>query len=231
MKVTMSALSLLKEKHQEIGSRISRMCADRGSFPVFMIEHGLSTDDLSGVRDLLWRALERDPNLSSPQWNWSYLPLLAVTAEVGYRYQGTGTDFWPVVEQDLHLIAGGGFRLALVRLFELGHREFGIAKPSNSAWERHFPLIAWPIANALVPLELQPQLARALRQALRAGISGNDPEALYQYLVQIAVGQTSRRFENWLHQTDTASEVMRRLLYPASDGWLSGDIQSGSTAI
>ncbi|WP_298089529.1 hypothetical protein [uncultured Sphingomonas sp.] len=224
MKVTMSALSLLKEKHQEIGSRISRMSADRGSFPVFMIEHGLSTDDLSGIRDLLWRALERDPNLSSPQWNWSYLPLLAVTAEVGYRYQGTGTDFWPVVEQDLHLIAGGGFRLALVRLFELGHREFGIAKPGNSAWERHFPLIAWPIANALVPLELQPQLASALRQALRAGISGNDPEALYQYLVQIAVGQTSRRFENWLHQTDTASEVMRRLLYPASDGWLSGDI-------
>lgn len=224
MKVTMSALSLLKEKHQEIGSRISRMSADRGSFPVFMIEHGLSTDDLSGIRDLLWRALERDPNLSSPQWNWSYLPLLAVTAEVGYRYQGTGTDFWPVVEQDLHLIAGGGFRLALVRLFELGHREFGIAKPGNSAWDRHFPLIAWPIANALVPLELQPQLASALRQALRAGISGNDPEALYQYLVQIAVGQTSRRFENWLHQTDTASEVMRRLLYPASDGWLSGDI-------
>ena len=224
MKVTMSALSLLKEKHQEIGSRISRMSADRGSFPVFMIEHGLSTDDLSGIRDLLWRALERDPNLSSPQWNWSYIPLLAVTAEVGYRYQGTGTDFWPVVEQDLHLIAGGGFRLALVRLFELGHREFGIAKPGNSAWERHFPLIAWPIANALVPLELQPQLASALRQALRAGISGNDPEALYQYLVQIAVGQTSRRFENWLHQTDTASEVMRRLLYPASDGWLSGDI-------
>lgn len=220
----MSALDLLKEKHQEIGGRISRMSADRGSFPVFMIEHGLSTDCLSVIRDLLWRALERDPGLSSPQWNWSYLPLLAVTAEVGYRYRGTGTDFWPVVEQDLHHIAGSGFRSALVRLFELGHREFTIAKPGNSAWERHFPLIAWPIANALVPLELQPQLARALRQALRAGISGNDPEALHQYLVQIAVGQASRRFENWLQQTDTASEVMRRLLYPASDGWLSGAI-------
>lgn len=220
----MSALDLLKEKHQEIGSRISRMSEDRRSFPVFMIEHGLRADDLIGVRDLLWRALERDPSLSSPQWNWSYLPLLAVTAEVGYRYRGTGTDFWPVVEQDLHHIAGGGFRSALVRFFELGHREFAIAKPGNSAWERHFPLIAWPIANALVPLELQPQLARALRQALRAGISGNDPEALHQYLVQIAVGQASRRFENWLQQTDTASEVMRRLLYPASDGWLSGAI-------
>lgn len=224
MKVTMSALDLLKEKHQEIGNRILGMSADRSSFPVFMIEHGLSNDDLSGVRDLLWGALERDPSLSSPQWNWSYLPLLAVTAEVGYRYRGTGTDFWPVVEQDLHLIAGGGFRSALVRLFELGHREFAIAKPGNSAWERHFPLIAWPIANALVPLELQPQLARALRQALRAGISGNDPEALHQYLVQIAVGQSSRRFENWLQQTDTASEVMARLLYPAADGWLSGAI-------
>lgn len=224
MKVTMSALDLLKEKHQEIGSRILEMSAARGSFPVFMIEHGLSTDGLSRIRDLLWGALERDPNLSSPHWNWSYLPLLAVTAEAGYRYRGTGTDFWPVVEQDLHLIAGSAFRSALVRLFELGHREFNLAKPGNSAWERHFPLIAWPIANALVPLELQPQLARALRQALRAGISGNDPEALHQHLVQIAVGQASRRFENWLQQTDTASEVMRRLLYPASDGCLSGVI-------
>nr|WP_314464343.1 hypothetical protein [uncultured Novosphingobium sp.] len=220
----MSALDLLKEKHQEIGSSISRMSASRGSCPIFMIEHGLSADALSHIRDLLWGALERDPNLTSPQWNWSYLPLLAVTAEVGYRYRGTGTDFWPVVEQDLHFIAGNGFRSALVRLFELGHREFGIAKPGGSAWERHFPLIAWPIANALVPLELQAQLARALRQALRAGISGNDPEALYQHLVEIAFGQASRRFENWLQQTDTASEVMRRLLYPASDGWLSGEI-------
>ncbi len=220
----MSALDLLKEAHQEIGSRILGMSADRGSFPVFMIEHGLNTGGLSRIKDSLSGALERDPNLSSPQWNWSYLPLLAVTAEVGYRYRGTGTDFWPVVEQDLHLIASSGFRSALVRLFELGHREFDIAKPGNSAWERHFPLIAWPIANALVPLELQPQLARALRQALRAGISGNDPESLHQYLIQIAVGQASRRFENWLQQADAASEVMRRLLYPASDGWLSGVI-------
>lgn len=220
----MPAFASLKEEHREIGDHIAELSVDRGEFPVFMIEHGRSAEQLSNLRNLLRRQLELDPGLSSPQWNWCYLPLLAATAEVGYRYRGTGTDFWPVVEQDLHVNAGNGFRSGLVRLFETAHREHAIARPGESPWELHFPLIAWPIANALVPLELQPQLARALQQSLRAGFSGKDPDALYRYLVQVAAGQAGRRFENWLHQADTATEVTRRLLYPESEGWLSGEI-------
>lgn len=220
----MPAFESLKEEHREIGDHIAELSVDRGEFPVFLIEHGRSAEQLSNLRNLLRRQLELDPGLSSPQWNWCYLPLLAATAEVGYRYRGTGTDFWPVVEQDLHVTTGSGFRTGLVRLFEVAHREHAIARPGESPWELHFPLIAWPIANALVPLELQPQLARALQQALRAGFSGKDPDALYRYLVQAAAGQAGRRFENWLHQTDTATEVTRRLLYPESEGWLSGEI-------
>lgn len=224
MKVTMSAFDELKKKHGEVASHISVLAPERAPHPVFIIEHGMGDAGLLQAKDFLREAIERDPTLSSAKWNWSYLPLLAATAEVGYRYRGTGTDFWPVLERDLHVAAGASFRSALVRLFEQGHREFGIAKPGDSPWERHFPLIAWPISNAIVPLELQPQLAGALRQALRSGVSGNDPEALYQYLVNIAGGQAGRRFENWLKRTDVASEVMKRLLYPTSDGWLSREI-------
>lgn len=224
MKVTMVAFDILKENHRKIGDRITELSAGRGRYPVFMIEHGLNPGELSELRGVLSRQLEFDPGLEYPQWEQSYLPLLVVTSEIGYRYRGTGTNFWPVVEQDLRITADNKFRSALVDFFKSAHRKFGIARPGLSPWESHFPLIAWPVANALVPLELQPQLARSLQQTLRIGISGNDPDTLYHHLLQIAEGQASRRFENWLQQTDTALEVMRRLLYPTSDGWLSGEI-------
>lgn len=214
----------LKDRHEALADHFADLAGARDQLPLFAIEHGLDEAALEGLRTAVSGQLEADPQLQGAAWSWSYLPLLVMATEVGYRYRGTGTDFWPVLAQELGVEAGSAFRSGLSRLFDLGHRSFRLARPGDSPWERHFPHIAWPIGNALVPLEIQPQLTDALRRSVRAGISAENMDGLLEYLKMLAAGHASRRFENWLQQEDIAAEVMRRLLAPDAEGWLSQGI-------
>lgn len=217
----MQSANVLADRHQALAEQFTSLGQARGKLPVFAIEHGLDELALEELRKTVSRQIEEDLQLAGAVWSWSYLPLVVIATEVGYRYRGTGTDFWPVLSQEIGAEAGPAFRSGLSRLFELGHDRFRLAQPGDSPWERHFPHISWPIGNSVVPLEIQPQLADALRRAVRAGVPADDTERLLEYLRALAAGHASRRFENWLLQRDLALEVMRRLLAPESAGWLS----------
>ena len=219
----MQRANVLADRHQALAEQFTGLSKARGVLPVFAIEHGLDELALEELRKTVSRQIEEDPQLAGAMWSRSYLPLIVIATEVGYRYRGTGTDFWPVLSQELGTEAGPAFRSSLSRLFELGHHRFSLAKPGDSPWERHFPHISWPIGNSVVPLEIQPQLADALRRAVRAGVAADDTETLLEYLRALSAGHASRRFENWLLQRDLALEVMRRLLAPESGGWISED--------
>ncbi|WP_156829274.1 hypothetical protein [Amorphus coralli] len=220
----MHGANVLTDQHQALAEHFLDLAQTRGQLPVFAIEHGLDDPAVEELRKAVSRQIEEDPQLAGAAWAWNYLPLLVIATEVGYRYRGTGTDFWPVLSQELGVETGPAFRSGLSRLFELGHNKLRLARPGDSPWERHFPHISWPIGNSLVPLEIQPQLTDALRRAVRAGVSADDTDRLLDYLRALAAGHASRRFENWLLQRDVALEVMRRLLAPASEGWLSGSL-------
>lgn len=214
----------LRDRHQALAEHFSRLARSRRQLPVFAIEHDLDETALGDLKSTVASQLEVDPQLQAAAWTWSYLPLLIMATEVGYRYRGTGTDFWPVLARELSVEPGHAFRIGISRLFEVGHRGFQLARPGDSAWERHFPHIAWPIGNALAPLEIQPHLTEALRRAIRSGISANNTETLVDHLKMLAAGHASRRFENWLQQGEIAFEVVRRLLAPDAGGWLSQGI-------
>ena len=220
----MQIADALSGQHHALAEHFANLSRERGELPVFAIEHRLDDLALEALRRSVARQLEEDPQLAGAAWSWRYLPLVVVATEVGYRYRGTGTDFWPVLALELGIDAGHTFRTGLSRLFELGHRSARLARPGDSPWERHFPHISWPIGNSLVPLEIQPQLTDALRRAVRAGISADDTDRLLEYMRGLAAGHSSRRFEHWLLQRDVALEVMRRLLAPESPGWLSETI-------
>lgn len=217
----MPVTTLLKDCHQVFGDRFRQLASARSGLPVFAIEHGLEPAALAVIRRQVARQLEVDPDLGSVSWGMCYLPLIVIASEVGYRYRGTGTDFWPLLAQDLNLDPRSIPPVQLSRLFELSHRTYGLARPGESAWEQHFPHIAWPIGNAAVPLEVQGPLAHALRAAVRSGISYESKDSLHDYVRNIASGQSGRRFENWLQRSDLSGEVMTRLLDPAADGWLA----------
>ncbi|PYE22640.1 hypothetical protein C8J32_11148 [Rhizobium sp. PP-CC-3A-592] len=211
----------LKDCHQALGDRFQQLASARSGLPVFAIEHGLEPAALAVIRRQVARQLEIDGDLGGVSWGICYLPLIIIASEVGYRYRGTGTDFWPLLAQDLNLDSRSVSPVHLSRLFDLSHRTFGLARPGDSAWEQHFPHIAWPIGNAAVPLEVQGPLAHALRAAVRAGVSYDNKDSLLNYIRNVASGQSGRRFENWLQRSDLSGEVMTRLLDPAADGWLT----------
>ena len=78
----------------QVFSELSRQ-RDGGS--VFLIENGLSRDD---IHQLLYLVAERAEMHQFTRRAWTDFPLsicVAVT-EIGYEYRGTGTDFWPMVE-------------------------------------------------------------------------------------------------------------------------------------
>ncbi|MEY9770464.1 hypothetical protein ABIA14_002741 [Sinorhizobium fredii] len=214
----------LRESHQALANHFLQLAAAREPLPVFAIEHNLDTSTIAEMKAAVSRQLEFDPDLASAGWSYSHLPLIVIASEVGYRYRGTGTDFWPIfareVDADLAIVS----RSELSRLFALAHQRFGIARPGDSPWELHFPHIAWAIGNAVVPLEIQASLADALRKAVRAGISSDNNESLLEYMRSVAAGHGSRRFESWLHQSELSVEVMRRLLDLNAGGWLSDSI-------
>lgn len=170
---------------------------------------------------LLGRLVSFDPGIEASQWLTDFLPMLTFVTEVGYEYRGTGTDFWPLLDARLHTELRIGGRSNVSRLFGIAHRDFGIAAPGNSAWERHFPHISWPIANAVVPRELHAPLSEALRQVVRAGIGPDDGGILLEATRRTAAGYGSRRLEVWLKRESVAVEVMRMLLSPGTAGWLA----------
>lgn len=150
----MQIADALSGQHHALAEHFANLSRERGELPVFAIEHGLDDLALEALRRSVSRHVEEDPQLAGAAWSWRYLPLVVVATEVGYRYRGTGTDFWPVLALELGIDAGHTFRTGLSRLFELGHRSARLARPGDSPWERHFPHISWPIGNSLVPLEI-----------------------------------------------------------------------------
>ncbi|MEZ4447726.1 MAG: hypothetical protein R3B72_52100 [Polyangiaceae bacterium] len=67
---------------------------------VFFVEHGLGGAELDDLRADVRASLRVHP-LESGWWDQHDLPLLVAATEVGYRYQGSGTDFWPRLEEEL----------------------------------------------------------------------------------------------------------------------------------
>src|SRR5690554_3380537 len=67
---------------------------------VFFAEHALSDPELDGMRAEVRSSLRIHP-LESGWWDQHDLPLLVAATEVGYQYRGSGTDFWPTLEDEL----------------------------------------------------------------------------------------------------------------------------------
>lgn len=213
--------AVLKEFHIRIERGLDIHRSSRGDHPVHLLEHDLSQPDLDQIALIVGTLVALDPNVESLQWRISSLPLLVLAAEIGYEYQGTGTDFWPLLDARLQVEIGSKGRANIAALYRIAQKNWGIAGPGNSAWERHFPYISWPIANALVPKEFHAPLSEALRQVVRAGVSTTEGDLLVEAIREIAAGYGSRRFESWLRRDGVAFEVIRMLLSPGAQGWLS----------
>ena len=66
--------------------------------PVYALEHNLDRKTLALARRVYQSIPDSELSLNI---RIAPLPLLVLATEVGYRYRGTGTDFWPILEQEI----------------------------------------------------------------------------------------------------------------------------------
>ena len=201
------------EVERLLGERFTDLRDSRDG-PVFFIEHGLSEMELDQLSAAVRQAV-RHHRPESSWWRACPLPLIVSATEVGYRYRGTGTDFWPNLESALDIDISLDSRQSIRDLFEACSSKYRGARPSVTPWAAVFRLIAWPIAHALVPREFHRQLAATLAR-LRANVSVFDDASLHR-AVRIAAGRPSVRFATFLEDESVATSVIRALLGEGND--------------
>lgn len=119
--------------------------------PVYAIEHGFDASTIEQLRDNASKEL-RTLGLLPKRW----LVWAALSAEAGYRYKGD--EYWPELECQDGEWRNQHNRGRIRKWFEKFRTTFGGPMPVG-AWARHFNIIAWPIANAVLPRYLQPHFA------------------------------------------------------------------------
>ena len=208
--------------HEDLKGNFARIRRDRQGSSVYGLEHGLQGRDLERLTLAVGAAIRRHG--AGEWWNDRWLPLIVVATEVGYRYRGTGTDYWPVLEATLNAELGGSARLRLSEFFSLASRSLSFKQPVDTPWTRLFRHIAWPIANAVAPVEIHRALAQSLQRMFV------NPPATFEGAVLATALRTSGRLQGsarlnqWLADDTLAVALSRRLLRLEDDGSLSVEI-------
>ena len=176
---------------------------------VFFVEHGLSNIELVELNEALRQKLAVH-STEEHCWDNHPLPLLVAATEVGYRYRGAGTDFWPRFESELDTVFRATERQRVRDLFVSAAEKYNGARPPESSWARAFHYIAWPITHALVPVEFHRSLAATLAN-LQIKVQELNDANLYR-AVRLAARQVSARFDTWLSDPDLVVKITRMLL-------------------
>lgn len=216
----------LAAAHEHLANRYAGLKAARGENSVFAIEHGLTPKETESLVASVGEGVRRW-GFYRNRWDQVCLPLLAVASEVGYRYRGTGTEFWPKFESFAGVELPVADREKLTAMFSYASKRWGLKKPADTSWTRLYRHIAWPIANALAPLEIHRPLAMAMRNLLRSRGTYAGDDLLLTELREISAGLWSNRLHDWLLDGDVAIEVFRSFLGQNDRGsWLSADFLS-----
>ncbi len=185
-----------------------RDLARRSQPAIFLLEHSLAPDAVERTTTLVRTALA-SRGLDLAYWRDRHLPLLVVTAELGYEYQGPGRDYWDRLAEEVSFQFFYEERLALTGLFEMAARDVGLARPPNSRWAQTYRHIAWPITHAVLPRDLHAPLAKALADLMVA--SARDLELLVETIRRDAGRFGGARFVSWTNDS-AASGLIRECL-------------------
>lgn len=200
--------TILKETHQLLTGQFEQLRDSRAreGLPVYALEHDLSPDILSqvcgAVRNCI--AAGRVAAVKGDAW----LPFLVYSAEVAYGYDGL--EYWLGFEEKAPGWNKTSDRDLLAEWYRRFHVEYRGAAP-HGRWAAWFKKISWPIANAVLPVYLQRQLAQLLYED--RGMAGliQEPRALGVRLAGRASGYGTR-FRQFCDNTELLGTVAASLL-------------------
>lgn len=177
----------LRDWHTRLEKHFGELCVSRqasSGHPLYALEHGLSQPE----REELFESVRAAIQVGRPSKVF-WLPWVVYAAEVGYEF--AGEEYWQTYEERTPGWDRNEDRHWLRESFRRFSQRFGGAEPQGE-WARHFSVICWPITHAVLPRDLQQQLAQALhdlRWTLRI-------EHLTDPLVLGAAIQTRSAFQN-----------------------------------
>jgi hypothetical protein len=180
--------------------------------PVYLLEHGLGPDELQIVTGQLLHALSAFPFDGSAWWRQRFLPVLIVACEVGYEYRGNGTDFWPILENRVQSQFSYEQRQCISTYFKHCHADFACIEPPDTDWARSFCHIAWPITNAVLPLDMRLPFAQTLGRVAGRISRDTDDEAIRRIIRSVRIDYRSQRFESWASTESLVADLARDLL-------------------
>lgn len=207
--------ALLDNWQSRLDQHFSQLHTQRGQRPLFALEHGLSQPDI----ELLQTAVRRHVATATPS-RLHALAWIVYAAEIGYGY--SGDEFWQTFEQKTPGWTARGDRGWLRERYQWFHKSYGGAAPSGP-WADHFSIICWPITHAILPRDLQRQLARILYE-LRHSFSADlfeSPATLGEFIAARSWNATSR-FQNLAEETQLLGQIAAALLLQGECG--TGDL-------
>ena len=145
----------------------------------------------------------------------------AAAAEVGFRFEGVGTIFWARYEELIGSSIPVSRRSMLSAAYGRLADMFPIERPAHTGFNEHFSIIAWPIANALMPSEVAAPLARLLARAPSWTGSITARRTDLSALRAWARSWEGIRLSEWLQNEALASRVMTALVSNNSQGLLN----------
>jgi len=204
----------LAQWHDRLSRHFSQLQTARqgtsGHRPLFALEHGLDQSELLALQKAVRANVAFGPQAEHA------LPWIVYAAEVGYKY--SGDEYWQTFEEDTPAWATFGNRNSIRYWFRWFHTKFAGAKPSG-IWANHFSIICWPITHAILPRDLQQQLARILYE-IRQSFSANlfESPATLGELIAARSWNASSRFQNLAQETLLVGQIAAALLLQGKFG-------------
>jgi len=179
----------------------------RDGLPVFALEHGLQMEQLASLVSQI-RQIGGRGNFDPSLW----LVWVVYAAEEGYQYKGE--EYWYTFSDHLPRWNHFGDRSTIRTWYKKFSKTFSGAVPSGD-WAKHFSIIAWPITHAILPTDLQRQLAQIIfevRHSLVGAGSRDASQVGLEIARQAEDSHVTSRFYHFVQQTELVGQVVLSLL-------------------
>lgn len=198
---------------QRLAQHFDALVRTRSNLPqkpaTFALEHGLSEDQRRKLAKSVCNAVNQSIFSLA-----HFLPWVVYASEIGYLF--AGGEYWQTFEQKIPGWSQRGDRRFIKSCFERFANCYNGAVPSGP-WARHFSIICWPITHAILPKDLQKQLAKILYE-IRHKIVDEHIETPTQLgkLVAVYGKNASPRFRQLSQETGLMGQISAALLLHAT---------------
>lgn len=180
---------------------------------VYALEHGMDADQIIGFK----RDVNEAVRLNGRPAHGHRLVWAVYAAEMGYEY--SGEEYWATFSRQTSKWEDSNVNREYIRTSYRDFQSFYAGAEPRGRWANHFSIICWPITHAILPRDLQRELAHSLFR-IRYDFSSAllaDPAGLGSVIERDAELVASSRFRQFAEDHLLVGQIASSLLLEESD--------------